>query len=172
MDYSVRVKAEEGNKIRLDSDNLGKRMLPRIKDSLFKPKGVELKDFNPGIVCIRLRVFEDGRASLIKLRTINVGLGYSDEREDLGKGEEVELLKIAEEKGWEKWGELENSSTEYTKEGYRVLIQEVQPLGSYLKIEAESEEKLAEAIKWLGIDKSGLIEKNAAALLAEKMGLV
>ena len=105
-----------------------------------------------------------GRQLTEKIRSFIDGkLGYTDRKE------QVESLE-----GFEKWGELESSATEYKLEigDERVkVLKENFPFGKFIKVEAISEDSLQKALDYFKIDEKDLIKKNSAALLAEYLKL-
>jgi len=178
MDYSIRVPANEERISILKTKALDEEMLTKIKDYVFKPKGVKLSDFHPNDVCVRLREFLEGGnlASLAKITTTHTEAGYTDEKEKLGEGKVDELLAKAEELGYEKWGEFATVSVQYSLdlegEKVQVLSQELGVVGTFLKIEAETQEGLKKTLELLEAGEGERIEKNAAVLLGEKLGLI
>lgn len=178
MDYSIRIPTTKERFEILESKEVTKRKLPKIKDYLFKPKGVKLSDFHPDKYAVRLREFTDEYkpSTLQKFNFIKADLGYTDEREDLGVGQTAILLKKAEQLGYEKWGVISTRSIEYTfntnGDNVHVLYQELIPIGNFLQIESENQEGLNEIMKMLSVNESEKIEKNAATLLGEKLDLI
>lgn len=177
MDYSVRIPATKRRIKILEEKCVSKKKLTPIKDYLFKPTGVDLNKFHPNKVCVRLREFpEDNIASTLdKIISLKKGVGYSDEKESLGKGKTSKLLDGFAEK-YEKWGELKTTSTQYLMringEKVKIFQQNLFPIGRFLKIEAESETALQHTLKLLKVKKTEIIKKNAAVLLAEKLKLI
>ena len=53
-----------------------------------------------------------------------------------------------------------------------ILSQKIDPVGEFLKIESPSVEALNKVLKDLKVEDSEKIERNAAVLLAEKLGLI
>lgn len=178
MDYSIRVSASDERVAVLEEKALEKEQLTRIKDYVFKPLGVELKDFHPDEVCVRLREFLEGEnaATLVKIVTTKTEAGYTDEKEKLGEGKVDELLKKAEELGYEEWGRFATVSIQYTLdlggEKVQVLLQDLEGIGKYLKVEAATQDGLRKAMEILKANEGEKIEKNAAVLLGEKLGLI
>ncbi len=178
MDYSIRIPASEERIIELEERAVKKEQLTRVEDYVFKPEGIELKDFHPEKVCVRLRRFLEGdkEASLEKITTTLTELGYTDEKEKLGEGEVNDLLKRARELGYEKWGEFATVSVQYSLnlggEKVQVLLQELRGVGRFLKIEAGTQDGLNKALEVLQAGEEEKIEKNAAVLLGEKLGLI
>jgi len=178
MDYSIRIPATTDRSKILETKAVEKIPLSRIKDYLFKPQGTSLKDFHPGHICIRLREFLEGDrpASLAKITTTQTDSGYTDQKEKLGEGSVTDLIKAAESLGYEKWGEFSTVSTQYTLQfddsSVQVLSQELSSIGTFLKIESETQAGLDAALKLLNISASEAISKNAAVLLAEHLSLI
>ena len=175
MDYSLRIPATEKRIKILEEKSTSKKLLPKIKDILFKPKEVPLTNFNPNNICIRLREFTDEHkpSTLLKLTFTKTKTGYTDEREDLGLGITKGLLQKAKDLGYEKWGQVSTQSVEYDLgNNIQVLSQELKPVGTILKIESKTQSGLDKAMKLLSVHESEKIEKNAAVLLAEKLKLM
>jgi hypothetical protein len=172
-DFSVRIQVTPARLQILEEKCLAKKHLPVVKDYLFKPKGKPLKDFNPGDICIRLRDFSNSnRLSTLKEIT------KEDER-ILGEAEAVVLFEQAERLGYETWGELTRISVEYVLKFENqleatVFDQKIIPVdeNAFLKVESTTKEGLKEALKMLLAENEEIIAKNAAELLAEKMGLI
>lgn len=177
MDYSIRIPSTP-ERIALLERQCAKRIpLSTIKDILFKPSGVSLKEFNPAKVAIRLREFADERPStLTKITTTKTQTRYTDSKEALGSGETKVLLRRARELGYEKWGEISNVNTGYLLnfdgEVVKVFVQELAPIGTFIKIETETREGLDRVLALLSATPDERIEKNAAVLLAEKLNLL
>ncbi|MBU0569350.1 hypothetical protein KKB40_01035 [Patescibacteria group bacterium] len=149
-------------------------MLPRVKDYMFKPTGVELVNFPPNENCVRLREFVDGEkpSSLIKITVIRNKDGYSDKKKKLKDGKTQELQIEAKKMGFEGWGVFMNTSFEYDLKFAQVLLEKLTPTGKFLKIESETQEGLKKTLALLGAKKEERISKNAAVLLAEKLKLI
>jgi len=175
-DFSVRIPATPGRLNILETNCVEKKNLPPIKDFLFKPKTTDLKNYSPENICLRLREFPDKLSSLTEISTIKTEIGYSDFKKNLGIGKTSELINKAKQKDFEKWGELDTSSTEYKiqidNENITVLLQEINPVGKFLKVEAPSQEALKKAVLFLSATRKDIISQNAAFLLAKKMGLI
>ncbi len=177
-DFSIRVPTSEKRLAVLEQRCVAKRDLTPIMDIMFKPKGVDLADFHPGKTCVRLREFpaEEKPSTLVALKTVKAESGYSDERQKLGEGETKELVSRAEAMGYEEWGRMKTKSTQFDLEfgenSAQVLSQQIDPVGGFLKIESPNQPGLREALELLSASEGEKISKNAAVLLAEKMGLV
>lgn len=179
QDYSIRIPASPERIQLLEGKTTERKLLPRIKDFMFRPKGTKLSNYRPDEICVRLREFvgEEKPSTLVKITTTKTPPGYTDEKEKLGEGSTPELLTKAEQLGYEKWGEMSTTSTEYLikfSDGSTtsVLSQEIKPVGTYLKIESPTEEGLKRALDMLSATKNERIAKNAAFLLAEKSKLI
>lgn len=175
-DISVRIPCNDFRKSFLENNSLSKKLLPVIKDTMYKPVGVSLSKYHPNEVCLRLREFEDNESSLVEIKTIKKSTGYSDEKKTFGKGKKVELKKIASDMYFEKWGEMSVISTEYQikiKDKFLVaLLQNITPVGEFIKIESEAQEALDSLLVLLKVSNEEKIERNAAVLLAEHLGLI
>lgn len=178
MDYSIRVPVTRKRKKILEEKVVSKKKLSRIKDYLFKPAGIDLKVFHPDKKWIRLREFVEGDfpSTLIKGEVIKTPSGYMDKKDKLGKGKTKDLFEKASKLGYEKWGEVATTSTEYRLDiggvTAEVLSQDISPIGTFLKIESETQKGLDRALELLKVKESEKIEKNAAVLLGEKLGLI
>jgi adenylate cyclase class IV len=174
MDYSIRIPATKERARILNTKAVSKRMLSRIKDYVFKPRGTSLADFHPDTVCVRLREFLEGdkQATLVKIVTTQTDAGYTDTKEEFGEGSVEELVKNAEKLGYEKWGEIATVSTEYDLGYAQVLSQELSTVGTFLKIESDTQDGLTRTLKLLKASEGEKIVKNAAVLLGEKLGLI
>lgn len=177
MDYSIRLPSTSERREILESKCDGKKQLLKLKDTMLKPVGVSLRDFDIKRMCVRLREFieEDKDSTLVRLVTVETAEGYTDEREDLGKGSKDELLKVAKSLGLEAYGEIEINSTEYDFNfgGWvKVLFQELKPMGKFIKVETESEEGMKEMKRLLKATDEEIIKRNSAVLLAEKLCLI
>jgi adenylate cyclase class IV len=174
MDYSIRIPATDDRTELLKKAASSDRELSKVKDILFKPLGEKLSGFNPNNVYVRLRIFEDDTqpATLIKVKTSKTDIGYTDEKEELGIGSEEELFKKAEELGYEKWGEILTHSGEFTLPDSKCLLQNITPVGAFIKIESPTQEGLKKTLETLNADTDEKIEKNAAVLLAEYLNLI
>lgn len=149
--------------------------LPKLIDYLFKPMDKNLKDFHPQTLCIRLREFtNENKPSKLEIitTTLNSQGGYTDSKELLAQGTTPELLKIAKGNNYESWGELQTQSTEFKIAQSKILFQNLNPIGQFLKLESPTEEDILKLIKLLGFNKNAKIEKNAATLLANHLKLI
>ncbi len=177
-DFSIRIPTTPDRIRLLKEKSVRSKSLSRIRDIMFKPSGIDLKDYSPDKVCVRLREFmeEDIPSTLVKLTTTKISDGYTDEKEKLGKGETENLIAKAKKLGFEKWGEMSTVSTEYLLDfnGLKisVLSQEITPVGRYLKIESPSPNGLKKPLKLLGAKQNERIQENAAVLLAKKQNLL
>jgi len=178
MDFSIRIPATDERISFLEKYCTSKKELPQIKDYLYKPIGVSLADFNPENVCVRIREFIDEAkpSTFIKLTIVKQEVGYSDEREEYGTGIPGELFEKAKEMNFEKWGEFSTHTFEFQistgNNHCSVLLQDLDQIGKYLKIEAPDQETLVKTLALLKANESERIEKNAGVLLAEKMELI
>lgn len=178
MDYSIRIPSTTERIALLESRCAKKTPLSALKDILFKPSGVTLKEFDPAKVAVRLREFsgEDKPSTLVKIAFTKTQTGYTDSTEELGRGETGALIGRARELGYEKWGEVSRVSTEYlldfNGEAVNIFVQELDPIGTFIKIETKTQESLDKALELLSATASEKIEKNAAVLLAEKLNLL
>lgn len=163
MDFVVRAPYSTELKNRIESKASSKQELSEIKDEFFKPEGKDLPDFSPREVIVRKRTFPD-RETLVKINIIQKPTGYTDTKED------VESLD-----GYERWGEFTSFAVEYrlNVEGEEILILvETFDFGKFIKIESPSPEILDSILQELNLDKSEIIEKNSAELLAEEMNKI
>lgn len=163
MDFVVRFNYSEDLEKKIDLKAASRQELSEIRDEFYKPKGTDLSDFNPRKVIIRKRTFPN-RDTLVKINIIQKPLGYTDTKE------EVENLD-----GYDKWGEFSSFAVEYkiSVENKRITVLiETFDFGKFVKIESPSLEKLDSIIQKLDLDKSKIIEKNSAELLAENMNLI
>lgn len=174
-DYSIRFPATQERLEKIGTWAKTKKLLPRITDLMYKPKGKKLAQYNPKLICMRLRVFEDQSATLVELRVIKKEVGYTDQRTDYGNGTKEELEVKLDTMGYEFWGGMETTSWEYVIEvndqQVMVLYQENKPVGNLIKIEAPSYESLVETMKVLKIKDGEKIERNMVALLAETLNM-
>ncbi|MFA6602251.1 MAG: hypothetical protein WCT01_00455 [Candidatus Shapirobacteria bacterium] len=172
-DYSIRFPTTKERLEKIEVITESKKLLPKITDLMYKPKGKGLDEYDPKLICMRLRVFEDQSATLVELRVIKKDVGYTDERTDYGKGTKEELEVKLEDMGYEFWGGMETTSWEYiievNREKVMVLYQENKPVGNLIKIEAPSYESLVKIMEILEITDEEKIERNMVALLAEKL---
>lgn len=176
-DYSLRIRVDDRlveailNKAKFVGD------LPRITDYLFISRGEDVKSFSPAKVCFRVRVFEDGNAEFSKIETMKTDSGYSDIKEKIASGNSSEVINTAIDQGYEEWGKISMFSQEYsykTKSGEKVklLVQKIDPLGKFLKIEATTLKALNETVDDFGLEGYSKIEENAAVMLAKQKGLL
>ena len=166
-DFSIRVPNTD-ERMRYVQDNfVGAQLLMGMKDTMYKPIGLILKEYNPNNICLRLRLFDDGKSTLVELKTIKTETGYTDEKRTVNP---EELTK------YEVWGKMSVISFEYKlevgEETVIILSQKIDPVGEFLKIESPSVEALNKVLKDLKVEDSEKIERNAAVLLAEKLGLI
>jgi hypothetical protein len=174
MDYSIRIPASPDRIKILEQACLEKKSLPKIKDYLYKPKGVDIKNFHPKEVCIRLREFISQKkpSTLTKIMTTKTKSGYFDQKENLGVGKTDYLITKARNLGLERWGEIHTTSTEYELKYVNVLLQKQLPIGLFIKIESGEKVGLQKALKLLSANENEKINKNAAELLAEYLEII
>jgi hypothetical protein len=174
-DYSIRFPTTIERLEKIEALTKSKKLLPRITDLMYKPISKGLDEYDPKLICMRLRVFEDQSATLVELRVIKKDVGYTDERTDYGRGTKEEMEAKLETMGYEYWGGMETTSWEYiievNSEKVMVLYQENKPVGSLIKVEAPSFESLVKTMETLGIRDEEKIERNMVALLAEMLGM-
>lgn len=178
-DYSIRVKSTaERDKI-LERSATGKKRLPQIEDVWVKPSSESLTSYHPSRIITRLRSYTDTNkpATLMELKFTPSEVGYSDERVIFGEGPKESLLKKAQELDYSAWGTVVTTSMEYNLdlEGgakAQVLSQQIEPIGTFLKIESKTKDGLEKTLKLLKAEPEKTIEKNAALLTAEYLGLV
>lgn len=178
-DFSIRIPATPKRIQLLEKKSSEKRVLSRIRDVMFKPIGRKLTSYHPNKACIRLREFleEELPSTLVEIKTVKAKIGYGDKKRKFGKGKTSGLMAKAEKLGYEQWGEMFTVSTEYKLDfdnnlRATVLFQEITPVGKYLKIESLTQKGLEKALALLSATGEEKIERNAAVLLAEKLGFV
>jgi adenylate cyclase class IV len=167
MDYSIRIPATPGRLEILEVKSLSQTPLPQLVDYLYKPVDKKLSDFPPDKICIRLRKFLNSNkpCTLEIIKTTKTESGYTDEKEKLGQGKFEDLQRLAKNHNYEQWGSLKTQSIEYKLENSTVLMQNLSPIGQYLKIESDTDEGLRNTLKLLHAKKTEGIRKNAASLL-------
>ena len=137
---------------------------------------MDLNQYHPNKICLRLREFSDGHASLIEIQTVKAVTGYSDEKKTFGEGNLADLERIAKEMNFEKWGEMSVNSTEYTMSNNGsttiALVQNIIPVGEFIKIESPTAKAINNFLKELNVSEEEKIERNAAVLLGEHLGLI
>jgi len=176
QDFSIRIPATD-ERIQVLEERCGTGIeLPRITDIMYRPTNQSLEEFPPDKVCVRLRAFTDSDrpATLVKISTITTETGYTDQKEKLAEGEVEELIKQAQNRGYEEWGRMSTISVQYDftlPDGtvISILYQKIDPVGEFLKIESPTQEGLRQALVFLSASEEEKIEKNAAVLLAEKL---
>ena len=171
MDYSIRFSANTKRLKILENLAVNKQKLPRIIDVLYRPKSKSLEQFPPNKSVIRLRIFVDEKkpATLVQMHFLKTGSGYTDERETFGEGKPESLASKAKELNFVEWGELKTVSVEYDLGGgVQALYQDITAVGKFIKLEAENQESLQEALEKLKVNKDEKISKNAAELLFER----
>jgi len=175
-DYSIRIPVNNYRLQFLEKNGTNKQLLSGITDTMYKPVGVNLGEYPPDKTCLRLRQSFGKESTLVEITTLKRGTRYTDEKNIFGEGNTADLKKIATKMGYEPWGEMTVSSTEYTvaigKNLVSCLYQEIKPVGKFIKIEAPSSFALGNVIKAFKVTNSEKIERNAAMLLAEKMNLI
>ncbi len=175
-DISVRIPITDSRQKYLEDNYVSLQNLPGLKDTMYKPVGVDLKNYHPNNVCLRLRQFSDTSASLTEIKTIKTNVGYADEKTINLSGTPDEMQQKAIEMGYEKWGKMSVISSEYKikieDETITVLSQTVDPVGIFLKIESPSQKSLNKLLIILQVKDNEKIEHNAAVLLGEKLGLI
>jgi len=175
-DVSVRIPVNNYRILYLEKNAINKVILSGVSDTMYKPVGADLKNYHPKIICLRLREIFGKPSSLTEIKTAHEEVGYSDQKNIFAEGSTEELQAKALEMEYEVWGKMQVSSIEFTlkigKNIVSVLLQEIKPIGKYLKIEAPNTEALRNCLKALRVEKREIINNNAAVLLAEKMGLV
>lgn len=175
-DFSIRIPVNSFRTQFLEINSINKIMLSGLVDTMYKPLGADLRKYHPGRTCLRLRETFGQESTLVELKTIKTGMGYTDEKTVFGEGQTEELKKKAKEMGFEPWGTMTVTSTEYTlkigKNLVTALLQEIKPIGKFIKIESSSSETLTKCLRALKVSSDEKLEKNAAVLLAEKMNLV
>lgn len=176
MDISVRIPKNSFRIQYLEDNCVEKKQLSDLKDIMFKPVGVDLSNYNPSEICLRLRKFSDLSSSLTEIRSIKKKTGYSDERKLYGKGDFKSLKTIAANMGYEIWGEMLVNSTEYMMringELVSAFCQKIIPIGEFIKIETSDMRTINLLLNSLKVSDDERIEKNSAVLLAERMGLI
>jgi hypothetical protein len=175
-DYSIRIPVNNYRLQFLEKNGTNKQILSGITDIMYKPVGVDMRKYHPNKTCLRLRQSFGKESTLVEITTIKTGTGYTDDKKVFGEGATADLKKMAGEMGYEPWGEMTVSSTEYTlpigKNLVSCLYQEIKPVGKFIKIEAPSSSAISNTIKAFKVTNKEIIERNAAVLLAEKMGLI
>ena len=166
-DISIRI-PNTNERMKYVEDNFAAaQLLMGMKDTMYKPVGIDLKEYHPNNICLRLRQFDDGKSTLVELKTIKTETGYTDEKR------KVDLEELAK---YEVWGKMAVISFEYIievgEETVTILSQKIDPVGEFLKIESPSVEALNQILKELKVEDSEKIERNAAVLLGEKLGLI
>ena len=166
-EISIRIPNTD-ERIKYVEDNfVAAQLLMGIKDTMYKPIGVSLAEYHPNNICLRLREFDDGKSTLVELKTIKTETGYTDEKRTV---DPEELTK------YEVWGKMTVISFEYKievgEEIVTILSQKIDPVGEFLKIESPSVAALNKILKDLKVEDSQKIERNAAVLLGEKLGLI
>jgi hypothetical protein len=178
-DYSVFLKANEAHVAHLQQlDHSPKRWTP-IEDIFFLPKNKTLQQYNPYDICMRLRTPLEGTAksSLDEIVIQPHKEGYTTHTTYRETGSKETLLDRADVLGYEQWGAIVRRSYAYVihlsqQETVSVSYQDIDPLGSYLKVEAQTEHALASVLDMLFVKHKDIIYKNSAVLLAEQMGLL
>lgn len=163
MDFVVRVRYSTDLENRIEAKAESRQELSEIRDQFYKPEGEDLSDFSPRDVIVRKRKFPD-RETLVKINIIQKPLGYTDTKDD------VESLE-----DYEKWGEFSSYAVEYklTVENREIpILIETFNFGKFIKIESPSPEMLDSILQELNLDRSEVIEKNSAELLAEDMNKI
>lgn len=167
MDYSIRIPATPGRINRLEEMAKSIKPLPQLIDHLYKPVDKSLTEFSPDQICIRMRVFVNSSkpSTLEIIKTTKSETGYTDTKEILGQGNAEDLIRLAKNNNYEKWGEITTQSIEYQLDYANILFQNLSPIGQYLKIESPTEQGLTKAMKLLQARKTEGIRTNAAVLL-------
>lgn len=162
-DFVVRTEHSPRLEEKIESKAANSQELSEIKDIFYKPEDLELADFNPREVILRKRKFPD-RETKFKIKIVKKPLGYTDTKE-----------KIQSLEDYEKWGEFNSFAVEHElkieKEKIKVLVEKFD-FGKYIKIEAPSVETLDKVLEELELERSDIIEKNSAELLAEDMNKI
>lgn len=177
-DYSVRIPTTQERLEILEAEDPSPTDLPPIQDMMFKPKGVDMTEYHPGEIAVRLREFVDSDkdSTLMELKTILTDDGYTDKRKIFGEGRAELLISKAQEMGYEEWGRMQTRSKMYDLdvEGAfaKVLYQQIGSVGSYLKLESPTQAGLAATLELLSVSEEKRIRKNATVLLAEQMRLI
>lgn len=163
MDFVVRTSYSAELEDRIESKAESKQELSEIQDEFYKPEGADLSDFSPRDVIVRKRTFPD-KETLVKINIIQKPLGYTDTKEDVESPD-----------GHEKWGGFSSFAVEYkisVKNEMITILVETFDFGKFIKIESPSPEMLDSILQELDLDKSEMIGKNSAELLAEYMDLI
>ncbi len=163
MDFVVRVDYSTGLEDKIGSKADSRQELSEIRDQFYKPNGTKLSDFSPRDVIVRKRTFPE-KKTLVKINIIQKPLGYTDTKEDVENIED-----------YEKWGEFTSYAVEYrlTVENKKIpILIETFDFGKFIKIESPSPEILDSILQELNLDRSEIIEKNSAELLAEERDMI
>lgn len=175
-DISVRIPITDKRQKYLDGNYVSLQNLPGLKDTMYKPINVDLVNYHPNNICLRLRQFSDTSASLTEIKTIKTDVGYADEKTFHQSGTPEEMKQKAIDMEYEEWGKMSVISFEYKleidDEVVIVLSQGIDPIGKFLKIESPSEKLLSKLLEILEVKVEEKIERNAAVLLGEKLGLI
>lgn len=175
-DISVRIPITDKREKYIEDNYISLTNLPGLQDTMFKPIGVDLKKYHPNNICLRLRQFSDTSASLTEIKTIKTDVGYADEKIFHTSGTPQEMHQKATDMGYEEWGKMTVFSYEYKLEIdsdiVTVLSQALDPIGWFFKIESPSEKSLNKILAILEVSDDEKIERNAAVLLGEKLGLI
>lgn len=146
--------------------------------SYFNPKGKPLSEFPPAKTYVYLKQYSKDTApvKLVEAKPNVSDKSMLGEFRVLGSGEPLEMEKLAQKLGYEKWGETETMTKfgkfQFKKEAIFFDWEKISPIGSYLDVNCISQEERKAFLDMLGISEKEVIKKNFPTLLAEKMGLI